>query len=259
MKDYSDFNKKKTVESDKKILALKLLHFLVVVLAFSFFVFLILYGYIQLSNRFAKLKYVVVNGNQVLPKRLINTIVANSGNIGFSTYDPSKIYFKIIANPWVKEARVAAIFPDTIYVTIKEKTPSAFVLYNNNVYIIDRNGAVIDEYKSYLRLPKSLPRIRLKANLLNDKSLLKAAINIYEKLDKIEKINYIDVVSDSYQVVNFRNGLKVVVNSFNCPNVAIKRLAKKWTYLSTLINKLDSVSICFDNKFVLKWKKGVGK
>jgi len=258
MKDYSEFNKNETIR-DKKKLIIKALHFTVVVITFSFFVFLIFYGYIQLSNRFARLKYIVVNGNYILPKRLISSIVTSSGNIGFSTYDPSKIYFKIVANPWVKEARVATIFPDTIYVTIKEKIPTAFVIYKNSIYIIGKDGSIIDTYKSYLKIPKSLPKIRLKANLLNDKQLLKAIVNIYEKLDKIEKINYIDVVSDSYQVVNFSNGINVVVNSFSCPEVAIKRLAQKWSYLSTLKDKLDSVSICFDNKFVLKWKKGVGK
>ena len=259
MKDYSDFNKKEMVKPDKKELILKIVHFLVIVLSFSFFVFIIFYGYIQLSNRFARLKYIVVNGNYVLPKKLIYNIVANSGNIGFSTYDPAKIHFKIISNPWVKDARVATIFPDTIYVKISEKVPAAFVIYKNTVYIIDKNGAVIDTYKSYLRLPKSLPKIRLKSNFLNNKPLLKATISMYEKLDKIEKINYIDVVSDSYQMVNFTNGLNVVVNSFSCPEVAIKRLAQKWSYLSAIRNKLDSVSICFNNKFVLKWKKGVGK
>ncbi len=261
MKDYSNLKGEAQEKKDKKSIILKFLHISMAVILFSLFIFLMLYSYVEVSNKFAKLKFIVISGNHVLPKGNISNIIINSGNMKFSTYNLSKIYYKVISNPWIKEAKVAKIFPDTIYLTITEKKPAAFVYYNNKIYIIDNDGNKIDTYKNYLNISNSLPKIRIKAksSTLNNKLLLKSIISIYEKLDKIGKINYIDVVSDSYQVVNFSNGLNIVVNSLNCPGVAIERLSKKWAYLNTLKSKLDSVSICFDNKFVLKWKKGVGK
>ncbi len=259
MKDYSNFKEEMQEKKDKKGVILKFIYLTISIALFSFIIFLVLYSYVEISNKFARLKFIVISGNRVLPRKSISNMVISSGTDELSTYKPSKIYYKIISNPWIKEAKVAKIFPDTIYLVIKEKKPAAFVYYNKDIYVIDNNGNKIDTYKNYLNIPKYLPKIKAKSNILNNNFLLKSIIDMYEKLDKIGKINYIDVVSSSYQVVNFSNGLKVVANSLNCPKLALKRLSQKWAYLDTLKNKLDSVSICFDNKFVLKWRKGVGK
>ncbi len=261
MKDYSHFKEEMQEKKDRKGVILKFIYLTISITLFLFIIFLVLYSYVEISNKFARLKFIVISGNRVLPKKIISNIIISNGTVKLSTYKPSKIYYKIISNPWIKEAKVAKIFPDTIYLVIKEKKPAAFAYYNNDIYIIDNNGNKIDTYKNYLNIPKSLPKIKIKAksNILSNNFLLKSTITMYEKLDKIGKINYIDVVSSSYQVVNFSNGLKVVVNSLNCPKLALRRLSQKWAYLDTLKNKLDSVSICFDNKFVLKWRKGVGK
>ena len=259
MKDYSNLKEEIQEKKDKKGVILKFIYLSMAAILFLFFISLMLYSYIEVSNKFARLKFIVISGNHILPKKNISNIIINSGNTELSTYNLSKIYYKIISNPWIKKARIAKIFPDTIYLIINEKKPAAFVYYNKDIYVIDSDGDKIDIYKKYLNMPISLPKIKTKSDILNNKSLLKSILTIYEKLDKIGKINYIDVVSGGYQVVNFSNGLNIVVNSLNCPKVALRRLSQKWAYLNTLKSKLDSVSICFDNKFVLKWKKGVGK
>ncbi len=259
MKDYFDLRKENDRNISKKVFAINAIKFTISVLVFSLFAFGIIYGYNQVSQRYARLKYIVIKGNSILPISIVKGFVASSGNGGLSTYNISKIYFKTISNPWIKKAKVAKIFPDTLYLVIEEKKPSAFIYYRRKVYIINNNGSVIGKYQSYLKLPPNLPKVVLNSNLLENKQLLKAIVDIYEKLDKIGKINYIGVMSDSYQVVNFVSGLKVIVSSLNCPPIAIGRLASKWSYLNSLKNKLDSVSICFNNKFVLKWKKGVRK
>ncbi len=258
MKDYANLSKNGNKDENKKKFIFSLVKFLLSCIAVAGLFMAIVLGYNEISRRYAQLRYIIIAGNHILPTSIIKQYISDSGGSDrLSTYAPSKIYFKIISNPWIKNVKIAKIFPDTLYVVILEKKPLAYVYYRKKIYLIDKRGSLIGEYKKYLNLPRNLPKIVLKINLLKNKQLLKSVVNIYEKLDKIEKINYIDVVSESYQVVYFAGGLKVVVSSFDCPDVAIKRLKEKWKYLNAVKNKLDSVSICFDNKFVLKWKKGV--
>ncbi len=257
MKDYADLKKDETKQDSGKKFLFSAIKFLLGITVFAGFILAVVLGYNEISSRYAQLKYVIVTGNRIVPTGIIKRFVSSSGNGGLSTYSLSRIYFKIVSNQWIKSVKIAKIFPDTIYVIVVEKKPKAFVYYKKSVYLIDENGSLIGKYEKYVRLPRALPKIMLKANLLKDKQLLKSIVNLYEKLDKIGKINYIDVVSESYQVVYFDSGLKVVVSSFDCPDVAIERFKKKWNYLNNIKDKLDSVSICFDNKFVLKWKKGV--
>jgi len=257
MKDYADLRKNDGENNVHKKFLFFSIKLVLGSALFAGIVFAVVLGYNEVSRRYAQLRYVIVAGNRVVPTDTIKRFISSSGSGGLSSYSLSKIYFKIISNPWIKSVRIAKIFPDTIYIVVVEKKPVAFVYYKKNIYVIDKNGSLIDRYEKYVKLPRNLPRIVLKANLLKDKQLLKSIVNLYEKLDKIGKINYIDVVSESYQVVYFDGGLKVVVSSFDCPDVAIERLKRKWNYLNSIKDRLDSVSICFDNKFVLKWKKGV--
>ncbi|AEA33942.1 cell division protein FtsQ/DivIB [Hippea maritima] len=221
------------------------------------FFILAAYAYNQYSSKYAKLRYVVIDGNRALPKTLISHIATKGSSLKLSSYKENIIYYNLISNPWIENARISKIYPDTLYIKVKEKSPSAAVILKKTAYIIDKNGSIIDTYKQYLRLPKLIKISTPNKAFLNNKTLLKAVMVMYEKLDKVEKINYIEIVSNSYQLAHFKGGLNVAVNSFDCPEKAITRLKEKWNYLYSLKNKLDSVSICFDNKFVLRWKKGV--
>ncbi|WP_025270102.1 cell division protein FtsQ/DivIB [Hippea sp. KM1] len=259
MLDYKDLKNETTKQKrgiDIKFL-INIAKLTVSLVALGGFFVLLAYGYNQYSSRFAKLRYIVIEGNSVLPKKLISSLTTKGKSLKLKEYREDLIYLNLISNPWIKEAHLAKIFPDTMYIKIKEKEPKGMLIFNKTTYIIDENGSVIDTYKPYLRLP-SLKKITIdKKSFLNNKTLLRSVMNIYEKLDKVEKINYIEIVSNSYQLVHFKGGLNVAVNSFDCPEKAIVRLKEKWSYLYSLKDRLDSVSICFDNKFVLRWKKGV--
>ncbi|WP_035587761.1 cell division protein FtsQ/DivIB [Hippea jasoniae] len=220
----------------------------------------VVYGYKQLSNRYAILKYIDINGNHVIDRNSIVSAILNPNLNNINNYSPQKIYMKLITNPWISSASVSVVYPDTIIVNITEKKPKAIVKTSKSTYIIDSNGSIISSYSKNLHLPENLYTIILKDNrFLKSQDLLKNVLRMYKKLDNVEKINYIEVVSQSYQLVHFKGGLTVSINSFDCPDRAIKHLKEKISYLNSLASKLKEVSICFENKFVLKWKKGVKK
>ncbi|WP_022669960.1 cell division protein FtsQ/DivIB [Hippea alviniae] len=221
--------------------------------------FFLIYGYTQFSHRFAVLKNVYVNGNSVLSAKYLASVGIGKFYKPLSSYSESRIYANLMSVAWIKKASVAKVYPDSIVINVVEKSPKALVYLNKSIFVVDKNGDIIGRYSSFLKLP-GLAKIYINnKTFLDDKKLVKSVIAFYEKLDKIAKINYIEIVSDSYQIAYLVNGLKVGINSFGCPDVALVNFKRKLPYLLSMKKRLESVSICFSNKFVLKWKKGVKK
>jgi len=222
--------------------------------------FICIYGYNQFTHKFSILKNVYVNGNSVLSARYLASVGIGKFYKQLSSYKESKIYSNLISIPWIEKASVAKIYPDSIIINVVEKKPKAIIYLNKKAFILDKDGNIISDYSNNLRLPSRIERIYVNnKSFLSNKKLIKSVIGFYEKLDKIAKINYIEIVSDSYQIAYLENGLKVGINSFGCPSVALINFKRKLPYLLSVKNRLESVSICFSNKFVLKWKKGVKK
>ncbi len=254
MIDYKDSNQKKV---DKGKNWIKIIGFFLIAVVFSSTVFASIYFYTKYTDKYSILKYVVIGGNKILSSKQIRNITLTNNAIAMDRYKEKDIYSKLMLNPWIKEARVAKIYPDTIYIKIKERKPCGILLFKNNVFLVDSDGNIIDRYQKTLNIkPDLLPHIVLKNSMyMKENFLIKSILKIYEKLDKFDKINYIEVISDSYQLVHFSNSLNVVVNSLHCPDVAFGHLKKEWLNLVNKKDRLESVSICFSNKFVLRWKK----
>lgn len=221
------------------------------------------YFYVGYSKKHNVLKYVAVAGNNILTSKYIRNITQTDKSRYMDSCRVKNIYSKLILNPWVKKAYVAKLYPDTIYIKIIEKKPKSVFQTNKNMYLIAENGKVIDKYEKGLNVNVNLLPLIVAKNpkYIEDHYLLASVIKMYNKLDKFNKISYIKILSEGYQLVHFSNSLNVAVNSLNCPHEAFEHLRKEWSNLVSKKDKLDSVSICFSNKFVLRWKKekkGVG-
>ena len=255
MIDYKDLDSKKSVKQNSKSRwKIALIVFTLVFVAGVFSA--LAYFYAGYTNKHYVLKYVAITGNKVLSVRQIKKLAKLDKTGSMYDYSEKSVYSKLMLNPWIEKAYVAKLYPDTIYVKIKEWTPEGLIVSGKKRLIVGENGNVIDAYKKGLNIDiNKLPHIVVTSpNYIKD-FLIRSIINIYEKLDKFGKINYIELISDSYQLVHFNNSLNIAVNSLNCPDKAFVHLKKEWGRLVSEKGRLDSVSICFDNKFVLRWKK----
>ncbi len=244
-------SKKKYIESKFKIVSSIFIAMFIIGLIGSSVFF-----YVRYTKRHYVLKYVAVTGNKVLSINLIKRIANVDSMKSMYDFSEKKIYSNLIFNPWIRKAYVAKIYPDTIYIMVDEWTPKGVVIIHKKQFIVNGKGDIISQYRKNLDIDISvLPRIVVHNSNYMKGFLIGSIINIYEKLDKFGKINYIDVISDSYQLVHFANSLNVAVDSLNCPKEAFTHLKKEWDNLVSKRKKLDSVSICFVNKFVLRWKK----
>ncbi len=255
MIDYKDLDNKKAQKTNyKKLFRAAGIVFVIVFVAAT--IAALTYFYIGYAKKHYVLKYVAITGNKVLSVETIKKQAALNKTKSMYSYDEKTIYSKLMLNLWIKKAYVAKLYPDTIYIKIVEWTPKGLVIAGKKRLIVNKNGDVIDTYKKGLNIDyNNLVHIALKNQNHIKNFLIHSIINIYEKLDKFGKINYIDVISDSYQLVHFNNSLNIAVNSLNCPAKAFIHLRKEWNKLVSRAGELDSVSICFENKFVLRWKK----
>lgn len=71
------------------------------------------------------------------------------------TFDVDSARARIEAMPWVKEARIKKLYPDTLQIAIVERTPYAIWQHSGVVSLIDKDGKVIinDVGERYSRLP----------------------------------------------------------------------------------------------------------
>jgi cell division protein FtsQ len=253
--DYKNIDKEET--GKRKSYSLKTVWAFFVLFFLLVFVFLSIYLYTLFTREHYILRYVAISGNHVLSADAIKSITLTNKATCINNHNEEDIYSGLIINPWVKRAYVAKIYPDTIYIKILERKPFGLVEFNDKAFIIDKDGSVIDIYKKGMNVDISnLPAIMVNnKSYINKPYLMKAILDIYLKLDKLGKINYIEVISDSRQLVHFSNALNVVVDSLHCPSSAFIHLEKAWLNLVRKRKRLDSVSICFSDKFVLKWKK----
>ncbi len=257
MIDYKDINKKPDSKKQKP-LSIKTILGVFTLLVFIVFVLLSIYFYTLYTQKHYVLKYVAISGNHILNAEKIKSITLTNKATCINNQDEEKIYSWLIINPWIKRAYVAKIYPDTIYIKILERKPCGVVQSKDGMFIVDCQGDVIDKYKKELTIDiKQLPLILSdKKEYIQKQFLMNAVLGVYRKLDKLGKINYIEIISDSRQVVHFANALNIEVDSLHCPYKAFKHLEKQWNNLVKKRKKLKSVSICFLDKFVLSWKKG---
>jgi cell division septal protein FtsQ len=52
------------------------------------------------------------------------------------------------SEPWVESARVKRVLPDRLEISLDEREPVAVATMDNELYVVDRNGSVLDRYGS---------------------------------------------------------------------------------------------------------------
>jgi cell division septal protein FtsQ len=53
---------------------------------------------------------------------------------------------RLMSSPWVREASLRRVLPSTVEVAIEERTPLGIARIGSEVYLVDADGTVIDEY-----------------------------------------------------------------------------------------------------------------
>lgn len=102
-------------------------------------------GFTQSSEEF-NLTTVRLEGLKVLTEEAV--LIASGVSSGDSVLrlERAKIEAGIETLPYVEAAEVVIVFPDTMIVRVKERTPAATLIVRNAAYEIDRSGVVLRRY-----------------------------------------------------------------------------------------------------------------
>ncbi|OGC24829.1 hypothetical protein A2291_02350 [candidate division WOR-1 bacterium RIFOXYB2_FULL_42_35] len=109
-----------------------------------FLILLIGLTYYILSLPIWQIKYVVVNGTQMLSANEIRTMasVPLSGNLFFSNLSRTKSNLKSITA--ISDFNIYRIPPATILINIKERQPVAAIVFSDQSFFIDEQGYVLN-------------------------------------------------------------------------------------------------------------------
>ncbi|MEN8723491.1 MAG: cell division protein FtsQ/DivIB [Alphaproteobacteria bacterium] len=167
--------------------------------------------------------------------------------------DPTASKARLEALPWVEEARVARLLPDTVHVVLIEREPFAIWQRQNKLNLIDREGALIEgvDLGPYAALPiiagDGAPDHA--AEILD---LLRAEPQLGAKVDAAVR------VGNRRWNVRLANGVTIAL-----PEVDP---ARAWAFLSDLqqeqdllSREIDMIDLRQDSRITIRAKKVDGK
>lgn len=93
-----------------------------------------------------QVRKVVVSGNSRLSAGEMEALISGLRGTSIITADLGEYRERLMKSPWVAEAALRRVLPSTIEVFISERVPIGLCRLGNDVYLLDRTGAIIDEF-----------------------------------------------------------------------------------------------------------------
>ncbi len=101
-----------------------------------------------LKTRALSIDRVVFHGNHRLSDGEVQALVTGLRGEGILGANLEKYRARLLDSPWVADARLRRVLPSTVEVTITERVPMAAARLGQQLYLVDGDGVIIDEYGS---------------------------------------------------------------------------------------------------------------
>jgi len=89
---------------------------------------------------------ITVSGNSRLSKGEVVALLDGIRGTNMLTVDIESWRQKLLASPWVADAAVRRVLPGTVNVVISERQPMGIGRVNDDLYLIDVHGGIIDQF-----------------------------------------------------------------------------------------------------------------
>lgn len=87
-----------------------------------------------------------VHGNVRLSAGEVQTLMGGLRGTSILTADLHKYRRRLLDSPWVADVALRRVLPSTVEVFVSERRPIGLCRLGNQLYLIDRQGTVIDEF-----------------------------------------------------------------------------------------------------------------
>jgi len=89
---------------------------------------------------------ITIQGNQRMSRGEVLALLDGLSGVSMVTADLEGWRGKLLTSPWVADAALRRMFPGTLAVVISERQPMGIARIRGALYLVDRSGAVIDEF-----------------------------------------------------------------------------------------------------------------
>ena len=89
---------------------------------------------------------ITVSGNSRLSKGEVVALLDGIRGANMLTVDLESWRQKVLSSPWVADAAVRRVLPGTVAVAVAERQPMAIGRVNDDLYLIDDRGDIIDQF-----------------------------------------------------------------------------------------------------------------
>jgi len=89
---------------------------------------------------------ITVDGNSRLSKGEVIALLDGIRGTNMLTLDIEAWRQKLLASPWVADAAIRRVLPGTVNVAISERQPLGIGRINDDLYLIDDRGGIIDQF-----------------------------------------------------------------------------------------------------------------
>jgi cell division protein FtsQ len=115
---------------------------LAVVVAFAIY----LLGTVALGADALRVSRITVHGNERMSRGEVLAILDGLRGRSMVTADLESWRQKLLNSPWVADAAIRRVLPGTLTVAISERQPMGVGRIRDVLYLVDQQGAIIDEY-----------------------------------------------------------------------------------------------------------------
>jgi cell division protein FtsQ len=161
------------------------------------------------NSRLLQVQRIRVHGNVKLSGGEVQALMRGLQGSNILTTSLSRYRHRLLESPWVAEVALRRVLPSTIDVYVSERRPFGLCRLGNQLYLIDRDGTVMDEFGPQyaefdLPIVDGLVRAPKHGAPAVDDSRAELAARVVDSLrgnsDLIKRVSQIDV-SDAHDAV----------------------------------------------------------
>lgn len=169
-------------------------------------------------------------------------------NKGFFNIDVDAIKVRVEKMPWVKQASVQRVWPDTLIIEVVEHTPIA---YWGDKGLVNTVGKIF--YPELNSFPKGLPRFVATEGL--SESCLRYFKDASEMFEPINlKVSQVKFNARQALTLTLTNNLEISLGRQN-KLYRLQRFTQVYSTLRKRVSLIERVDMRYTNGFSVKWKQ----
>ena len=187
------------------------------------------------------------NVDEAMLHRAVSGVVAG----GYFNVDVAYVRKVVEQLPWVSEASVRRVWPDTLSVSVVEQKPVAI---SKSVGLINKNGDIFKPIKK--SLPIGLPIFD------GSSSLNKIMLSKYYEMNSLlinvgQKIVYLKLDARHAVELKLNNGLKLVLGRGENMHRLERFMRIYHKVLANRVNDIEVIDLRYTNGMAIGWKKNI--